>query len=69
MREIKFKNKKANHSINIAGKNIEFKNGVAFVDDNEANFIEGTKDPDYKVVPEKRVEEKPKKKSRKSKKK
>ncbi len=57
--EVHFKNKKAKHSIVIKGKQIQFKNGMAQVDDAEAEFIKERGDPDYQVIePEPKVEKK-----------
>lgn len=72
MREVRFKNKEAKHSLNVQGKMISFKDGVAKVNDNEAEAISKLDNSDYEVVPTAEPKEKPSKpvkKSRKPKKK
>lgn len=66
MVEIRFKRKEANHTVNIAGKLINFKDGVAVVDEATAESLKEMDDPDYTVVgeavkPKRRRKAKPKK--------
>lgn len=65
MVEIEFKNKKADHSLNLKGKFIKFKNGKAEVSEIDAEAIKNLHDPDYTVLEDKQPEDKPDKKIKK----
>lgn len=67
MREVKFKNKKANHNLNVQGKMVTFTNGKAVVEDITAENIARMANPDYTVVEEKE-QPKPRKQTKQSKK-
>ena len=47
MKTVYFKNKKANHSVNVKGKNIAFKDGKAQIEDEEAAKL--AKKPEYSL--------------------
>lgn len=47
MKTVYFKNKKANHSVNIKGKNVTFKDGKAQIEDEEASKL--SKKPEYSL--------------------
>lgn len=47
--KISFKNKKQNHTLWVDGSPVNFKNGIAKVDDETAKKIKKLENPDYKV--------------------
>lgn len=47
MKTAYFKNKNANHSVNIKGKNVTFKDGKAQIEDEEATKL--SKKPEYSL--------------------
>jgi len=51
MRTVKFKHQHAKHRLHIQGKHVQFKDGLAEVDEETASAIEKLDDPDYKVIP------------------
>jgi hypothetical protein len=66
MKTVKFKNKKANHSLYVNGERIVFVNGEVIVEDSVARIIKEMKDPDYKVI-EPKKERKPRARKAKAK--
>jgi len=50
MRTVKFKHQHAKHRLHIQGKHVQFKDGLAEVDEETASAIEKLDDPDYTVL-------------------
>jgi len=62
MRTVKFKHQHAKHRLRIQGKHVQFKDGLAEVDEETASAIEKLDDPDYTVLSKPKSSSKPKSK-------
>lgn len=65
MPELQFKDKKANHLVNLDGKFVRLKNGKAEISQTDVDIVKNLHDPDYTVLEGKQPEDKPDKRIKK----